>query len=255
MNKGKGKFSILGNTHPAVVAVWAALHAASALLPTIPLLGTGTSFSVGIIFAPLAGVFFGPVAGAAATAVGAFIGSIIAPHTAWIGLATFVPEMFAALVAGFMSRGGKAWPLSLVIVGTGAVLWLATATGRAFPAYLFGYVLSAIAMVIGGIWGRKWLLSNKFAFQFLMIWLCSFAAMQGGSTPVSTFIGVVVYGFPPELYKALLFLQPGERAVFSLVAAIVGIPLLKGLPKVGVYVGPQDQCQDDPVVDEAMDED
>ena len=43
MAKGKKTF---GKFHPAVIAVYAAILAASALIPSIPVLGTGGSFSV-----------------------------------------------------------------------------------------------------------------------------------------------------------------------------------------------------------------
>ncbi len=255
MSENKKKFTVLGNTHPVIVAVWAALHAASALLPTIPIIGTGSSFSVGVIFAPLAGIFFGPVAGAATASVGSFIGSLIAPHTALLGLASFVTDLFCALAAGLVSRGGKFWPLSLVIAGGGVVLWLSTATGQAFPLYMVLYGLAAIAMIIGGLFARRWLIGKNIGLQFMAIWICAFAGFMGASLPIGNFFAILLYGLPAEIFQPLLLVTPLQRVLFAAIAAIIGVPLLKGLPKIGVYVGPQDQCQDEPVVDEAMDED
>ncbi|NLB04754.1 MAG: hypothetical protein GX839_04685 [Fastidiosipila sp.] len=245
MSGTKKKYSLLGNTHPAVIAVWAALHAASALLPTIPIIGTGFSFSVGMIFAPLAGIFFGPIAGAAAATVGSFIGSLIAPHTATFGLISFIPELLCALVAGLVSRGGKLWPLSLLFAVGGSALWLATATGRAFPLYMVLYALAALAMVVGGLFARKWLTGRNIVLQFVAIWICTFASLLGASVPSGNFLAILMYGLPAELFRPLLLLTPTERAIFSLVAAIIGTPLLIGLPKIGVYVGPQEAAFDE----------
>ncbi|NLN86337.1 MAG: hypothetical protein GX133_01830 [Syntrophomonadaceae bacterium] len=251
MSENKKKFKMLGNTHPAIIAVWAALHAASALLPTIPIVGTGFSFSVGIIFAPLAGIFFGPIAGAAAATVGSFIGSLIAPHTATFGLLSFTTELLSALVAGLVSRGGKFWPLSLLFAVGGSGLWLATAAGRAFPLFMVNFALGALAMVIGGIFARKWLTGRNIALQFVAIWTCTIASLLGASVPFGNFLCILMYGLPAEIFKPLLFVTPTERAIFSLLAAIIGTPLLIGLPKIGVYVGPQEAAFDEePVEDE-----
>ena len=250
MSRTKKKYSLLGNTHPAVIAVWAALHAASALLPTIPIIGTGFSFSVGMIFAPLAGIFFGPIAGAAAATVGSFIGSLIAPHTAIFGLISFIPELLCAVVAGLVSRGGKLWPLSLLFAVGGSARWLATATGRAFPLYMVLYALAALAMVVGGLFARKWLIGRNIGLQFVAIWICTFASLLGASVPSGNFLAILMYGMPAEIFRPLLLLTPTERAIFALVAAIIGTPLLIGLPKIGVYVGPQEAAFDEEPIGE-----
>lgn len=245
----KKKFSILGNTHPAVIAVWAALHAATALLPTVPIVGTGSSFSVGIIFAPLAGIFFGPIAGAAAAAVGSFIGSLIAPHTAIFGLLSFVPDMFCALVAGLISHGGKTWPLALIVAVGGVGMWLAFPTGREFPLYLVLYALAALAMIIGGLFARRWLNGKNIGFQFVAIWVTTFGALLGASVPFGNFFAILMYGLPAEVFRPILVVTPVERAIFAAIAAIIGVPLLRGLPKIGVYVGPQEADFDEEIME------
>ena len=39
--------------------------------------------------------------------------------------------------------------------------------------------------------------------------------------------------------KVMAFTSPGERFIFGLAAAVIAIPLLYGLPKIGIFVGPQ----------------
>src|SRR5215475_14542520 len=94
--------------HPATVAVWAAVLSVGYLLPTIPIIGTGGTFSLTTALLPLSGVFFGPIAGALCAAVAGFIGSLIAPHTAWMGMGTFIIGTTTAFTAGCIAWGS--WP-------------------------------------------------------------------------------------------------------------------------------------------------
>jgi hypothetical protein len=48
-----------------------------------------------------------------------------------------------------------------------------------------------------------------------------------------------MFKLPREIWLAVLPLAPVERALFSLGSAIVGTPLLIGLPQIGVMVGPK----------------
>ena len=91
--------------HPAVLIVWAALAAAAMLIPGIPTLGTGGTMSLTYPLAPLAGILFGPFAGALATMVGSIVGTVIAPASANLGIWTFTVQTVTAFVAGYISRG------------------------------------------------------------------------------------------------------------------------------------------------------
>ena len=105
----------IGSIHPAVIAAWAALISVGNLLPSLPIVGTGGTFSVSSALIPLAGILFGPVGGAICAAIGGFIGQLIAPHTAWLGIITFVVGAFNAFVAGHVSRGRPVWALILIL--------------------------------------------------------------------------------------------------------------------------------------------
>jgi len=62
--------------------------------------------------------------------------------------------------------------------------------------------------------------------------------MTGGAT-IGNFFSLVLYKLPRETWIYLTIAAPIERAVFSLGAALIGVPLLAALPKVGIYVGPR----------------
>jgi len=57
------------STHPAVIAVWAALIAVVTLVPAFPIIGTGATFSVNAALIPLAGIFLPSVRPSAPSSV------------------------------------------------------------------------------------------------------------------------------------------------------------------------------------------
>lgn len=61
---------------------------------------------------------------------------------------------------------------------------------------------------------------------------------MSGAT-VGNFFSLLLYKLPKEIWATLVVLGPVERSIFSLGAVIVGVPLLIGLPKIGVFVGPE----------------
>lgn len=226
----------LGNIHPAVLAVWAALIAVAYMLPSIPMLGTGTTFSISAALIPLAGIFFGPIPGAICVAIGAFIGQIVAPHTAWMGMLTFIFPTFEGLCAGLIVR--KKWFVNIAIVVIGAVAFYFS-PGRAavfFPIVYYG--LGAVLSIVGSIYVEKWLLSPKKVLKFVGL----FVAALGGfctAAAIGNIASAYVFELPASVYNVLTFMSPLERTVFSLGSSIIGLPLLIGLPKIGIYVGPQ----------------
>ena len=236
--------------HPAVIAVWAAVIAASHLLPGIPILGTGSNFTLAAALSPLSGVLFGPIAGALCSAAGGFIGSIIAPHTAWLGLGTFIITTVTAFTSGCIawgawppvsinSRGGLVVSGGIVVYLIGTLLWFSQEIGRSiiiFPLVFYG--LGFAAYIIGGIFAGKILAGAKTILHFPALWLCAFGGMIGGAA-IGNFFYLLLYQLPREIWIGLTVAAPIERAVFSLGAAIIGAPLLAGLRKAGINAGPR----------------
>jgi hypothetical protein len=236
--------------HPATIAVWAAVVAAGHLLPTIPIWGTGGTFSLASALSPLSGIFFGPVAGALCSAIGSFTGSLIAPHTAWMGPFTFIISTTTAFTTGCISWGR--WPpvrLSaagnfifnggIIVYIIGTMLWFTQDIGRSiirFPLVFYG--LGFLVMLAGITFARRMFTSQRRLWKFPAIWLCAFGGLIGGAT-IGNFFSLVLYQQPREFWAALVFVAPVERAVFALGAMLAGVPLLEGLNKIGIPVGPQ----------------
>jgi len=241
--------------HPAVYAVWAAVVAAGYLLPTFPILGVGGNFSIANILNPLSGIFFGPLGGALCSAVGGFIGSLIAPHTAWMGLGTFIIGMTTAFTTGCIAWG-KWPPVSININGSfvfnggiivyiiGTILWFTQEIGRSvigIPVIFYG--LGFIVMITGIIFAHRMFLSKSRLLKFPAIWLCSFAGLIGGAT-IGNFFSLVLFKQPKEVWTVLIVTAPIERAIFALAAMLVGVPLLFGLNKIGIFAGPQPENEE-----------
>jgi hypothetical protein len=244
----KNKLTV--NIHPAIIAVWAAVTAAGHLLPAIPIWGTGSVFSLASALSPLAGIFFGPVAGALCSAAGGFIGSLIAPHTAWMGLGTFIIGTITAFTTGCVAWGK--WPPvaisgngsfivngGIIVYIAGTVLWFTQEIGRSVISLpLVFYGLGFLALIAGIIFAPRMFASKSRLLKFPAIWLCAFGGLIGGAS-IGNFFSLVLYKHPGELWTALTVVQPVERAIFALGTALIGVPLLTGLNKIGIFAGPQ----------------
>ncbi|MCL2600777.1 MAG: ECF transporter S component, partial [Treponema sp.] len=170
--------------HIALVVVWAALAAAAHLIPTIPMMGTGRHFSFAAALTPLAGIFFGPIFGALCAAAGGFVGSLLAPHTAWMGPATFIIGTVTAFTAGCIAWGG--WPPvkingkgnfvingGIIVFLLGTVLWFSHETGRSLVSLpLVFYGSGFIALVVGSMFASRFLVGRNHVLKFPVIIVC-----------------------------------------------------------------------------------
>ncbi|MDR1840007.1 MAG: hypothetical protein LBQ93_10550 [Treponema sp.] len=247
------KNKLMGNIHPAIAAVWAAVVAAGHIFPTIPIFGTSGSFSLAHALSPLSGIFFGPVAGALCSAAGGFVGSLIAPHTAsMLGLGTFIIGTTTAFTSGCIAWG-KWPPVAISVAGNfifnggiivyiiGTILWFTQEIGRSVVIYpLVYYGLGFIALITGIILCPRFFSGRIPLLKIPAIWLCAFGGLIGGAT-VGNFFSLLLYKQPKEFWLTMTIISPMERAVFAVGAVFVGVPLLSGLNKIGIFVGPQNK--------------
>jgi len=231
---------LLGGVHPAVISVWAAMIAAAHLLPTIVLVGVGGTLSVSSCLYPLAGIFFGPVAGGLCVGIGSFIGKLLAPSSAWLGMFTFLIPIPTAVTAGLICRSKKGGLAGIGLVIVGMLLWYSQEIGR--KAWIFGAVIGGSGIltgIIGLFISRKCLLHKNPVAKSVGIFFASYTGMIVTHL-VSDFLNLVLFKSPAITWKLLTFTVPVERITFCLASAIIGTPLLIGLPKIGVFIGPKD---------------
>jgi len=238
--------------HPAVLAVWAAVVAAGYLLPTFPILGTGAHFTLANVLNPLSGIFFGPFGGAVCSAAGGFIGFLIAPVKPMLGPASFVIGMTTAFTAGCIAwsrwppvsvseNGNFIFNGGIIIYLIGTILWFTQEIGRSiiiFPVIYYG--LGFAVMITGILFVRRFFLGKKHLQKFIAVWLCSFGGLVGGAS-IGNFLSLVLFKQPKEIWMVLTYIAPMERAIFALAAMLAGAPLLTGLNKMGIFVGPQEE--------------
>ncbi|MEN4099707.1 MAG: hypothetical protein ROW52_07265 [Anaerolineaceae bacterium] len=232
----KNKRGLL-TTHPAVIAVWAALLAAASLLPAFPIVGTGATFHIGNSLIPLAGIFFGPIPGAIAAGVGGFIGQLIAPHTVLFGPLQFTIAMMGALASGFAMQ--RRWWVSFGIITVFAATWFLFPLGRAAWQTPLLYLLGFAGIVVGWLISRKEnaLLSPTRSKMALAIFCASIAGIVVTQS-MGNLWALIYFQLPPAIWFAVLAIAPFERFLFALGAMVIGTPLLIGLPKTGIQVGP-----------------
>jgi len=231
------KKSVLISTHPAVIAVWAALMAVASLLPAFPIIGTGVTFNIANCLTPLAGIFFGPWVGAIAAGVGGFIGQLISPHTTLFGPLQFTIAMMGAMAAGFAMQRRWLVPLAIILVFGG--VWYLLPNGRGAWATPLLYFLGFTFIFLGWLNGRKTdpLLSTDRKKMAWGILCCSVAGIVT-TQAMGNLWALIFFQLPPAIWFTVLAIAPIERMLFSLGAMIIGTPLLIGLPKIGVPVGP-----------------
>jgi hypothetical protein len=243
------------SVHPAVISVWASVIALGHLLPTFPIWGTGGTFSLSTVLYPLSGIFFGPLAGVLCSSAGGFIGSLIAPHTAWMGLGTFIIGTTTAFTAGCIAWGkfphiavGPDGSFiingAIIVYATGTILWFTQEIGRSVIRLpLFFYGSGFVIMLITIIFAR-WMFTHKNPWlKFPAIWLCAFSGLIGGAT-VGNFFSIVLIKQPKEVWEILARTSIIERAIFATAAMLVGAPLLSGLNKIGIFTGPQNETDE-----------
>lgn len=232
---------LLGKVHPAVISVWAALVAVSAMLPSVPIFGGGV-MSVATCLTPLAGVFFGAIPGALA-GIGRFIGQMIAPASGGFGMWTFTISLMSGLAAG-LTWNGKWWMapvLCLALVG----LWFTHPIGQKvliFPVIFHGS--GFVTSLFSGLVGRKWLAGKNVLLKSIAVFLMCYSGTVIGAC-LADWYSLLFYSTPAITWKLLAFTAPVERVVFALGSTIIGVPLLYGLPKVGLQVGPAPVEEDD----------
>lgn len=221
-------------THPAVIAVWAALIAVAALVPTTPILGTAATFNLSYVLDTLAGIFFGPWAGAICAALGGFIGQMLVPPV--FGPISFILPTISALGAGLAMQRRWIWPL-VVILALG-LAWYIFPLGREAWFTPSLYLLGILAIAVGWVWGGDWLRSEDRAKTFAGMFV---AAMTGAIVRYSlgNLFVLIMFALPKEIWLAALYIAPIERLAFPLGSAIIGVPLMAGLSRIGIVVGPK----------------
>ena len=170
-----------------------------------------------------------------AAGIGAFIGQLVAPHSVLFGPFQFMIPMMSAFMAGWAMR--KKWFIPFFAILALGLVWYAFPLGRKAWATPLLYLIGLVAIAINWIWGKDWLSSSNRGKMFVGVALTAAAGVVTDQA-VGNLTALVMFALPPAIWFSVLAIAPIERIGFAIGAAIIGTPLLIGLPKISVLVGP-----------------
>ena len=100
-------------------------------------------------------------------------------------------------------------------------------------------IKTQVCCILGFFFCNRWLKKSNFALKAIAIFIACYAGMVFSAAFVD-YVCLFLYGLTSEIWSVLTFVSPLERSIFSVGSLIVGTPLLIGLPKIGVFIGPRD---------------
>ncbi len=228
----------------AAIAIFSALYAALRIIPTVPMIGTGATFHLSDILAPLFGILLGPYVGGASIIIGTFAAIGLGTPAPFLGL-DFLPAFVVAVSLGFLVRGK--W---LPVVILNALLLVSYAfdpftsnfivTPWGTIPYLWMHIVAFIVLV--SPLGRKagqWVKSSKTTlitagFAILAFTGTMMQHLTGGlvyETVFGNIIGSMDKAAFTTTWNIVFYIYPWERLALIIGAVIVGVPVTKILMK------------------------
>jgi|GEM_PF-391093 len=208
----------------AAIAIFSALYAALRLVPTVPMIGTGTTFHLSDILAPLLGILLGPYVGGISIIIGTFAAIGLGNPVTFFGL-DFLPALVVAVSLGLLVR--RKW-LPVVILNALLLVGFAinplTANFISTPwgtvPYLWMHILAFIVLL--SPLGRK---ANQ--------WIKDIKPVEklkrtgGFYVYLATGLTVLIVGVILLIY-ALLRAEPFELLSLKTTSFIIGVSAIIG---------------------------
>jgi len=199
------------------------------------------------VIAPLIGLILGPYLGTAAVSIGGFIGWIIT-QTGPFGFLSFVPSANGALFSGLLYNRKRvvsiilysALLLALAFYPTIGPAWL-------YPHYLW-FQLAGLIVLASPLKSLAEDFTHKHSSLLELsfgVGIISFTATLFGQIVGSLMFEAMYWPTTPpqtEFWKALVwqpttFVYPIERTLITVIATVIGAPLIKALRAYGFEIG------------------
>ena len=228
----------------ASIAIFSALYAALRIIPTVPMIGTGATFHLSDILAPLFGILLGPYVGGISIIIGTFAAIGLgtpAPFFGW----DFLPAFVVAVSLGFLVR--RKW-LPVVILNAALLVGYAVnpltsnfiSTPWGTVPYLWMH-LAAFIVLISPL-GRKagqWVGSAKASMVTAGFVILAFVGtmMQHltGGILYEVVLGQITHSILPSAYPGtwnfVFWIYPWERLALIVGAVLVGVPVTRALKR------------------------
>lgn len=231
----------------ALVCCFAPLCTILSFWSLFPIIGAvGKSISAAAVVAPLIGIILGPWLGAIAVTLGGIVGASVA-QIGPFGPLSFLPWTAAALGSGLLYN--RKWRMLTVLYST--FLLAFTFYPMVGPAWLHPYLV--------------WLQLVGLAVLMSPLQLRAVKSMRKQTTVQETILGVGVVSFVATLFghvvgsmmfemmywptligelnswrslwQFLTFMYPIERTIITVMATLIGVPLIKALRTYGFRIG------------------
>jgi len=220
----------------AFIAIFAALYAVLGYLPLFYIFGAyGQFITASLIIAPIIGIILGPVGGALAVAIGGLVGMAITGN-APMGIFTFLPGTFDAVCTGLAFRGK--WYISAIIF-TAFIIAFAALPSIGDARYFVWFHAVALFLLLSPATTLATEYVKTFNAQKLVLGVGIFAFI---GVLVDHIVGSLIYQsiiapLPPSIWEAVAFIYPVERLLVTIVAAIAGAAIIRGVKSTGLTIG------------------
>lgn len=234
--------------HLALIVSFAALYAVLSLVSLFPIIGAvGTFMTLASIMAPLIGVMLGPYGGAVAVSIGGFLGWSITRAGAFDFL-SFLPGANTALASGLLYNGKRRY----VFLMYSALFLLLAFYPTIGPVWLYPYYvwfqsvgLIILASPLTPITTALTNKDNNAAKLTLGIGIISLLSTLIGQMTGSLMFELIYYPrFIPQIeswrvgqWQVLTFLYPAERLIITVLATVIGAPLIRAIRAYGFEIG------------------
>jgi hypothetical protein len=211
-----------------LIALLAAVYAVVSLLPGFPMIGApGAEIDIARSLEIGYGLVLGSVFGPLATFLGAIVGKVLTGGG--VGLFFAPLAIVSSFMAAAMSRRSllklRGWFIAAILLAAIIVGWYATTTGQSAPYYPIPHLigLGIILLLRGKI--TDLLLSKEKTRLTLGILLCSYPSTMAGQM-LGNLIFMQLFSPDPLFFMATLPITIVERLVLSVVATVIGAPLV-----------------------------
>jgi uncharacterized membrane protein len=232
----------------AIISIFTALYSVLRIIPTVPMIGgSGASFSLSDIIAPIYGLILGPYIGGLSVILGSFL-AMFGKTPVFLGL-DFLPATVAAISVGLLMK--RKW---IQVIGLNIALLVAfllhpntsifvniPLSDTTIPLPFAWLHIVALLVLISPL-GRKaveWVKEISAAKVAIGVAVLFFiGTMMQHLTgnllfetifPAIGYIEVSAFTTKPTIWSGIFFLYPIERTALVFFGTIVGTPLLRVL--------------------------
>jgi len=228
----------------AAIAIFSALYAALRIIPTVPMIGTGATFHLSDILAPLFGILLGPYVGGVSIIIGTFAAIGLGTPVSFFGL-DFLPAFVVAVSLGFLVR--SKWVPVIILNALLLVFYAVNPLTSNFISTPWGTIpylwmhIAAFIVLLSPLGHRagKWVKSEKTTtitagFVILAFIGTMMQHLTGGilyEVVLGQLTHTVLTSAYPGIWNFVFYIYPWERLALIIGAAIVGVPVTRILIK------------------------